>query len=86
MREREGNLKSVDNSTFHSINEHTTWSESNKGDMMSLLFGELISYLVTLDMILSFKVVYFHTSWSLKASWLFYLVLKQGNNNKLEEI
>lgn len=37
---------------------------------MSLLFGESVSHLAIPGMILSFKVVYFHTSWSLKASCL----------------
>lgn len=46
-----------------------TWSESDVG-ARSLLFGESVSHLAIPGMIPSFKVVCFHTSWSLKASCL----------------
>ena len=57
----------MDISTFHSISEHVVWSERDMS-AINLVFSGLASHLGTMGVILSFRVVYMHTSWSLKVS------------------
>ena len=62
-------FKNVDNSIFHTVNEHMTWSKDNMSVVN--LISDLIFHPSILDRILSFRVVYFHTVWPYKQAGSF---------------